>query len=78
MGSYISIGFIAEGNKKIFLEKCIRLIGALDKFMIISVKYPTDDSYSVWVEQGINESKLEDVLEYCYQYEMQKYNVILN
>lgn len=70
MGSYINIGLISMANKKDFIDKCIELVQTLNAFNAISIKYPKDKSYSVWVEADMNNYTLERAFQYCYYDDM--------
>ena len=70
MGSYINIGLISITNKEDFIKKCVELVETLNEFNAVSIKYPKDKNYSVWVEEDMNDYTLERAMQYCYHYDM--------
>lgn len=70
MGSYINLGLISISNRKDFIDKCIALIERLDEFNAISIKYPKNEHYTVWIEENMREFSLEQAIECCLDYDM--------
>ncbi len=70
MGSYINLGLVSISNRKDFNDKCIALIERLDEFNAISIKYPRNEHYTVWIEECMCEFSLEQAIECCVDYDM--------
>lgn len=70
MGSYINIGLISKKNRNDFINQCIKLIKSFHEFNAISIKFPKDNKYSIWVEDDMREYTLDIAMKYCYNCDM--------
>ena len=70
MGSYINIGLICD--KRDFREKVVSLVHSIKGFSCKKIEYPTDEKYSGWIENSLEQIGIDTAIDYCLKYNMAK------
>lgn len=70
MGSYINIGLICD--KRDFKEKVVSLVHSIKGFSCKKIEYPTDEKYSGWIRNSLEQISIAAAIDYCLKYNMAK------
>lgn len=71
MSSYISIGFVANDNEELFVEKCKKIMEVNNKNIgQIIFKYPTDETCNKWNVSNEQVKNIDKMLKQCFTNEL--------